>query len=549
MRESVNEKMMKAPLKNMSFEPDFSKQDTLVFGTPRKDGITPEGIIAHTEELLKRTGHLPHKKVLALLLEKIEPIDFLLKAYPEAAEISVELKAIKVQAEKGEIPETVQERRTALQNQLKKFKLKQAHYLVTSIEELLTLALDYQFGICKHLQFLYLYNGAYWCLLGEEELCSFLGKVAEKQGIDKYTSRFFLFKENLFKQFQASAALPAPDHRRDRVCVNMANGTFQIMDNGAKLREFRREDFLTYQLPFAYDPSAQAPLFKRYLSQVLPDPERQQVLAEFLGYVFIPPGILKLEKALLLYGSGANGKSVFFEVMNALLGGSANVSNYSLMNLTSETGYYRAQIGNMLVNYASEINGKLETSFFKQLVSGEPIEARLPYAPPFILRDYAKLIFNCNELPREVEHTHAYFRRFLIIPFDVSIPEGQQDKTLSRRIIETELSGVFNWVLEGLNRLLTTRQFSPCEAARLQLEQYKEQSDSVKMFLHDGDYLPSPDQFMPLKSLYQDYRQYCLTEGGFHPVNKVNFSQRLTKSGYVVLRRNVGNVVFLVKNI
>ena len=154
---------------------------------------------------------------------------------------------------------------------------------------------------------------------------------------------------------------------------------------------------------------------------------------------------------MLLYGTGANGKSVFFEVVNALLG-SNNVSSYSLQSLTNENGYYRAMIANKLVNYASEINGKLETAIFKQLVSGEPVEARLPYGEPMTITNYAKLIFNCNELPKDVEQSNAYFRRFLIIPFDTTIPEQQQDKELSKKIISSELSGVFNWVLQGLNR-------------------------------------------------------------------------------------------------
>ena len=154
-----------------------------------------------------------------------------------------------------------------------------------------------------------------------------------------------------------------------------------------------------------------------------------------------------------MYGTGANGKSVFFEVVQALLG-SDNVSSYSLQSLTNDNGYFRAKLANKLVNYASEINGNLETSIFKQMVSGEPVEARLPYGQPFTLTQYAKLIFNCNELPKDVEHTNAYFRRFLIVPFDVTIPPDEQDKTLHTKIIDNELSGVFNWVLEGLDRLL-----------------------------------------------------------------------------------------------
>ena len=172
-------------------------------------------------------------------------------------------------------------------------------------------------------------------------------------------------------------------------------------------------------------------MFEAYLNKVLPGDEgvkKQMILAEYLGYLFIKTETLKLEQVLLLYGTGANGKSVFFDIVNALLG-SENVSSYSLQNLTDDKcGYFRAMLANKLVNYTSEINGKLETAIFKQLVSGEPVEARLPYGEPFTLTNYAKLIFNCNELPKDVEQSTAYFRRFLIIPFDVTIPEAEQDK-------------------------------------------------------------------------------------------------------------------------
>src|SRR5699024_11433451 len=120
--------------------------------------------------------------------------------------------------------------------------------------------------------------------------------------------------------------------------------------------------------------------------------------------IFIKNGShnLKLEKALLLYGSGRNGKSVLYDILNALLG-KENFSSYTLQDLTDQSGYYRAMIANKLVNYASEINNKLEANFFKQLVSGEEVSARLPYGQPMQLRQYAKLIFNANELPRDVE--------------------------------------------------------------------------------------------------------------------------------------------------
>jgi putative DNA primase/helicase len=180
------------------------------------------------------------------------------------------------------------------------------------------------------------------------------------------------------------------------------------------------------------------------------------------------------------------------------------------------------------------------------LVSGEKVEARLPYHDPFMIENYAKLIFNCNELPRDVEHSHAYFRRFLIIAFNVIIPEDEQDKQLAAKIIENELSGVFNWVLEGLKRLLSQKRFTDSDTVKQQLEQYKKQSDSVHLFIEDQCYKASPKEYKLIKELYVEYRSYC-SDDGMSPVKKINFNKRLQESGFIIEKKNIGNVVFLEK--
>ena len=305
-------------------------------------------------------------------------------------------------------------------------KLKNSHYLITVIEQVLKLAKDNNWGICRNHDFIYLFSGEYWQLIEEEALKTFLSLAAEQMGVNRYDARHFHFREHLFKQFLASANLPKPEQLKDALCINLKNGTFQISPEGTFLRPFISADFMTYQLPFDFNSEAKAPIFEEYLNKVLPDKDSQDILSEYLGYVFIRSTTLKLEKTLLLYGGGANGKSVFYEIVRQLLG-EQNTSEFSLQSLTNGNGYYRAMIANKLVNYASEISGKLETSIFKQLVSGEPVEARLPYGKPFSITGYAKLIFNCNELPKDVEQTRGYFRRFLIIPFEVTIPEAEQD--------------------------------------------------------------------------------------------------------------------------
>ncbi|CAA7392074.1 DNA primase family protein [Chryseobacterium fistulae] len=494
----------------------------------------PATIINHVSELIRKNSFItPHTEILKELLQQFEVLDFELLAFPQIEQLREELEKL---PRESDVANTIRE-------QLDKFKLNVKHYLILSVENVLNIAEGNRWGLCKNHDFIYLYNGTFWNEIDKEQFQKFLGEATEQMGVAKFSARYYQFREQLFKQFLSTAYLPTPENRKDEVLINLQNGTFEISPKGTKLRAFDRSDFITYQLSFEYNSQAEAPLFKAYLNKVLPDMERQRVLAEYLGFVFIKHGsnALKEEKALILYGTGANGKSVFFEIVNALLG-EKNVSSYSLQSLTNENGYFRAKIANKLVNYASEINGNLEASLFKQLVSGEPVEARLPYGQPFTLKQYAKLIFNCNELPKDVEHTNAYFRRFLIVPFDVTIPQQEQDKNLHTKIIENELSGVFNWVLGGLNRLLEQKRFSDCEAVQKAVEQYRMESDSVQMFLHEHSYQISATNQIPLKTLFNEYQNYCI-ESGFKACSLRTISDRLRNSGYQTERKTYGMAV------
>ena len=512
----------------------------------------PATILNHVEQIVKKSEATPHAEILQQLIEQFKPLDFEALAFPQIEKLREQLDQLENKLTKPDgslntdkALDREREQWKDLKKQLDKLKLNLKHYLVLSIENALKFAEKNRWGLCKNHDFIYLYNGTFWAEIDKETFQKFLGEAAEQMGVAKFSARFYQFREQLFKQFLATAYLPTPESNKDTVLINLLNGTFEISPQDTKLRPFDRSDFITYQLPFEYNPQAKAPLFEAYLNRVLPDKERQRVLAEYLGFVFIKHGsnALKEEKALILYGTGANGKSVFFEIVTAMFG-RENVSNYSLQSLTEEKGFYRAKINNKLVNYASEINGKLETSLFKAMVSGEPVEACLKYGQPFTMSQYAKFIFNCNVLPKDVEHTNAYFRRFLIIPFDVTIPQQEQDKTLHNKIIENELSGVFNWVLEGLNRLLEQKRFSDCEAAQRAVEQYKIESNSVQMFLNEYEYKGSPKNYKLIKDLYPEYRTFCIDDG-MTPFKKSNFIKQLRALGVMIERNMYGNVAYI----
>ncbi|MGS0747307.1 DNA primase family protein [Halpernia sp. GG3] len=481
--------------------------------------------------------------ILQELSKSIGQIDFMLLAFPESETVKKQFEILDKKLNSGaELTEIEEKNYNILAKKILKYKLSKNHYLILCVEQLIKIAKNNNWGLCKKNGYIYVYNGCYWWEIDKECFQSFLGNVALKMGVEKFKGKIHTFKDELFKQFLSDAYLPTPKIKKNNVLINLQNGTFEITPKKRGLRPFESKDFITHQLPFEYEPEATAPLFQKYLNEVLPDKDKQQIFAEYCGYIFIKPSVLKLEKMLILYGTGANGKSVFFEILNALLG-TENISNYSLQSLTNDNGYFRAKIGNKLVNYASEINGKLETDIFKQMASGEPIEARLPYSEPFILNDYAKLIFNCNELPKDVEHTNAYFRRFLIIGFDVTIAEDKQDKQLPQKIINNELSGVFNWILQGLDRVMEQKNFSKCEAVENARSNYEKQSDSVKMFIDEFEYKTATD-YTAISTLYAQYKYFCI-EDGFRPVNKSNFMKRLNHFKILVNRLSIGNVAYI----
>jgi putative DNA primase/helicase len=419
-------------------------------------------------------------------------------------------------------------------------KIQQKQLVVLVIEELIRVMNQKDFGLCSRDGFIYLFNGAFWKPIDKEEFRSFLGQVAEKLGVDEIEAKHYQFRDHLLKQFLASATLPKIAEN-NAVLINLQNGTIEISDTISK-REFKKDDFLTYQLSFSFNLGANCPQFEKFLDEVLPDKASQDIIAEFIGYCFTRK--LKLEKCLFLYGTGANGKSVLFEIVLALLG-RENISSFSIDNLSEE--HNRALITNKLLNYSSELDSRriFDSDNFKKMVSGEPIQCRLKYGNSFEAERYAKLAFNCNELPRDVEHTEAFFRRFLIVPFNVMIEEIRQDKELAQKIIKEELAGIFNWVLQGLRRLLEQKRFTQSEIVNKALQEFREQADSVKSFLIEENYVESED-FTIAKSLYSDYKFFC-QENGYRTLGRNNFHKRLQANGITLQKREPGLVAFIHK--
>ena len=466
--------------------------------------------------------------VLKMLLDKINIPDF----KNIASKGAVTLLRQKIDQTRDQ---TEKER---LGKEIEKFEPDEDSKLVILMENLLKVADENDTGLVMNNSMPYFYNGTHWKSLEVELLLGFLENVAEKSGIQWLRARQPKFKDKLLKQFNSTAAFKEPRIKNDDIKINLLNGTYYFNNNGGELGELRnakKEDFLKYIVPFNYLPGAQAPLFIKYLNQVLPDVDAQKVLLEFIAYIFTFG--MKLEKTLFLYGSGANGKSVFFEIITALLG-EENVSHFSMDRLLDSTGYFRAKIENKLLNYSSELDSIKDPQLFKKLTSGEPVDARLPYGQPFIITNYGKFIFNTNELP-PAEQTEAYHRRGIFIPFEQTIPVAERDIKLAKKIIESELSGIFNIVLEALERLVKQGGLTQSALIDNQLLTYRRESNTVEQFLENEEWRPSIENKVSVKDFYPQYFQYCKSMG-HSPVNSQKFTARLRNLNYRVERSTKG---------
>lgn len=377
----------------------------------------------------------------------------------------------------------------------------------------------------------YLYNKVYWEPINELDLKHFLGKAFQKMGADKYTSKTVRIVNRVYEQ-ACYSLYRQMERDKNTTKINLTNTTLVIGNDGSvKEQEHSADDYFFYVLPYEYDPKAECPMFHRFLNEVLPDKDVQLILQEFIGCCLNP--FIKLEKALCCVGSGFNGKSVFSWITMALLG-EDNVCSYNINSLCDDKGYSRAMIRNKLLNYSSDFNGKIfANGIFKQLTSGEPVEARRLYKEPEIVKDYARLAFNCNSMPSSADTSFGFRRRLLIIPFNVKIDKSKADPDLAKKL-KTELSGILIWAIEGLRRFIRNgKKLSKSPTLETLEQAYKEDTDTVVMFLNAQQCFPDNNNKTGLTLLFNKYREYC-KNNDLRSETRENFKMKLKDEGYVV---------------
>lgn len=376
----------------------------------------------------------------------------------------------------------------------------------------------------------FVFNTSYWEPIRQLDIKHFLTDCYCKMGVSKNQAQTVTSATRLFQQAAFSLYQPLPKSIKGESKINALNGTLVIRDGKVDLKKHEAGDFMFYQLPFPYNPKAECPGFHRFLDEVVPG-DIQIVVQEFIGCCL--DGGIKLEKALVCVGTGSNGKSVFFEVISYVLG-EDNVTNFNINSLCEDKSSTRILIENKLLNYSSDFNGKIwSNGIFKQLVSGEPVEAKRLYSDPEIIRNYARLAFNTNSMPTSSDTSSGFRRRLLPVYFDVKISPDKADPMLAKKLMK-EASGILNWAIEGLERYVRNGyKLSKSAILEAKEKEYQEETESVYMFITQNNYIPSEKNKIKLSDLHEVYKKFCIDKD-VKAESKSEFKARLRDLGFPV---------------
>jgi len=312
--------------------------------------------------------------------------------------------------------------------------------------------------------------------------------------------------------------------------INAANGLYNVLDGSFK--PHTPEYYSTVQLKAAYRENAGCPRFMKFLKSVLQEPEIR-LLQEIFGYFLIP--VNKAQKSFVLVGAPNAGKSTLLSIAQEILLGSENVSNVPWQSLSDR--FKTAELFGKLANIFADLPSKSvdDNGIFKALTGEDYITAERKNKNPFSFKPYARLLFSCNEIPRNYgDRSEGFYRRLIIIRFANTVPPEKRDPDLLEKLA-VERDGIFMWALAGLKRLMANGYlFSETEATRAELRRYKVESNSALSFVEECCELDENAESIR-EELFQQYREYC-HKNGLKPMSQANFNKDIEGLGERVER-------------
>lgn len=305
--------------------------------------------------------------------------------------------------------------------------------------------------------------------------------------------------------------------------LNVPNGVVDLQTS--ELIEHHPALLLRQQLDVVFDPDAKAPLWESFLAQAMPSADMRDYLQRIVGYTLT--GDTREQVLFFHVGLSGAGKSVFLEILAALLGEMANSLPQDTL-LNKKQAQHPTDISDLEGKrfiYLDETpeGARLDETLLKRLTGQATISARGMGENFRRFQMVGKIHLATNHDPH-ISDDPAVHRRIHYIPWRHVLPVEQRDPLLRARIISEELPGVLAWAVEGVRRWQSDRLAMPAEALVARAA-YIASEDEFQMFI-DEELIVGAESFTPFRELYRRYTQWC--DGlRMKPMGSKAFTQKL----------------------
>ncbi|MFM0063027.1 phage/plasmid primase, P4 family [Paraburkholderia aspalathi] len=310
--------------------------------------------------------------------------------------------------------------------------------------------------------------------------------------------------------------------------VDLRNGTLLAADP---------KMLITKQVAASFDRHAECPQWEMFLTSIFNgDRDVINFIQRALGYTLT--GLVDEEKVFFMYGHGANGKSVFANVIAGVFGEYAVTVGSELLSRKNggEGDRYKAKLPGARLALANEVGSAdvWDDQRLKDIASRERIAARQLYGEAFDFMPTHALWIRGNHKPGILDAGDGMWRRIVLIPFKRQFAESERVPDLDRRILDTERNGILRWMLDGCIEWQHSSLRIP-DVIAAETAEYRADTDLLRSWIEDRCDV-GPNRRLSRQDAYQSYRGF-LQDQGVNPPSQVAFVRQMEDRNFA--RRKV----------
>jgi putative DNA primase/helicase len=347
----------------------------------------------------------------------------------------------------------------------------------------------------------------------------------------------------MIKESQHIMGVPCvnADFDKQHFLLNTLSGVVDLQSG--KLMQHTKELMLS-KLSHVQIDINEPKLWLKFLDEIfMGDKELIKFIQKAVGYTLT--GSIKEQCMFILFGDGANGKSVFLDVISTMLGdygvnaqvdtilakkGNGNNANSDLARLKG---------ARMATTSEPNEGSKFNEGLIKQLTGGDTITARFLYGKEFEFRPEFKLWLATNYKPVIRGTDQGIWRRIRLIPFEYKIPKEKQDKNITEKLLQ-ELPQIINWAIQGALLWQKEGLESPASINDATKE-YRNEMDIINTFVDECCQI-IPNYETPAQEVYNEYsewskrgNEYLMSLTRFGKEMAKRFDKKKTRNGVVYM--------------